>query len=57
MATELEEAMEDEAGAHGVADEDDGAVPVAARHQRVRQQNPRLLRSVQRHHPRMVYEL
>jgi hypothetical protein len=57
VAAELEEAVENEAGAHGVADQDDRPVAVAARHQCVRQQHPRLLRAVQRHHPRVVYHL
>ncbi len=57
VAAEFEEAVEDEAGAHGVADQDDWAVPVAARHQRVRQQHASLLRAIQRHHPSVIYHL
>ena len=57
MPAELQQAVEDEAGAHAVADEGDGALAVAAAHEDVREQDARLLRPVERHRPCMVYHL
>ena len=57
MAAELQKAVEDEARAHAVADQRDGAVAVGPAHEDVRQQDARLLRPVKRHRPCMVYHL
>ena len=57
VAAELQQRVEDEAGAHAVAHEDDRPVAVAARHEAGRQQPPGLLRAVQRHRPCVVYHL
>lgn len=49
VAAKLEQAVEDEAGAHRVANQNDRPVPMGLGHQNMRQQTPRLHRALQRH--------
>ena len=57
QAAELQQAVEDEPGAHGIADQDDWAVAVAPRSKDVGQQTTRPLRAMQSDRPSCVNEL